>query len=250
MKSTQENRGPALEVHRAADRGRADYGWLQANYSFSFASYYDPARQGFGLLRVLNQDMVLGGGGFATHGHRDMEIVTFVQSGELVHEDSMGNRGVLGPGEVQVMSAGTGIQHSEANHSATEPLHLLQMWVVPAEDGTAPRWEQRLSPDSERLGRMTQLVGPHAEAREGLLTIGQDARLFATLLDDGQGSELTVPAGRRTYVHVARGELRLDGLALAAGDGASLEAAGHDRVLTFEGAGSDQPADVVVWDLP
>ena len=246
--------GPA-ELLRADARGLADFGWLEAAYTFSFGAYMDPTRMGHGLLRVLNQDRVLGGGGFQPHGHRDMEIITWVQEGELVHEDSMGNKGVLRAGEVQVMSAGTGVRHSEVNGSQTNDLHLLQMWIPPAVDGTEPTWDQRPSPEAERRATFAQLVGPHAEAREGLLTIGQDARLYATLLAEGETADLTLPAPRRAYLHVARGNVRLgDGdraIELGPGDGLALGAVpGDERALALTGLCGEHEADVVVWDLP
>ena len=242
--------GPG-ELLRAGDRGRADYGWLQANYSFSFGHYHDDARMGHGVLRVLNQDRVLGGGSFSEHGHRDMEIVTWVQEGELVHEDSLGNRGVLSAGEVQVMSAGRGVLHAESNGSATDDLHLLQMWVLPAERGVQPRLDQRASDLAERRGTFAQLVGPHAEARAGLLTIGQDARLFASLLADGEAASIELPGERRAYLHVARGRVALGDLELGPGDGLALDPTdAATRGVSLTALAADHPADVVLWDLP
>lgn len=230
----------------SASRGAADFGWLQARYSFSFASYFNAERTGFGPLRVLNQDRIQPGGGFGTHGHQDMEIITFVQQGLLVHEDSMGNRGELIAGEVQVMSAGRGVQHSEFNGSEADSVELLQMWIEPRQLGRPPRWEQRLSPGAERVGAFRTLVAPHEEAAEGLLTIDQDARLKAALLKRGHEATLEVPTQRRAYVHLAQGQAHFDGLTLDAGD--ALEVTPHDspRSLTFTG---DQ-ADLIAWDLP
>jgi len=237
---------PGLKLAASKSRGAADYGWLQARYSFSFASYFNPDKLGFGPLRVLNQDRIQAGGGFGTHGHEDMEIITFVQSGQLVHQDSMGNRGTLGAGEVQVMSAGSGVQHSEFNGSDQNGLELMQMWITPRTLGSQPRWEQRLSPPSERTGRFHKLVGPTEEARDGLLTIDQDARLFAAWLEQGQEAQLTVPAGRRAYIHLARGEAEFEGQAMDAGDALEVHPTDAPRTLRFTGDG----ADLVAWDLP
>lgn len=231
-------------------RGTADYGWLQANYSFSFGHHHDPERMGFGLLRVLNQDHIQPSGGFGLHGHEDMEIITWIQSGELVHEDSMGNRGTLGAGEVQVMSAGRGVRHSEFNGSKTEGVDMLQMWILPAESGTPPRWEQRLSPADERRGQFTQLVGGHTESRDGLLTIGQDARMFVGLFDAGEEDRYRLAPDRCAYVHVARGELLLEGQRLGSGDGAEIDGTPEGLELKFRGVDGNTLTDVVLWDMP
>jgi len=238
-----------LRILRAHERGHADHGWLQANHSFSFADYHDPDRMGFGHLRVLNQDRVQAGGGFATHGHQDMEIVTWVQAGELIHEDSMGNRGSLRAGELQVMSAGRGVRHSELNGSQEEAVELLQMWILPAHLGTEPRWEQRLSPVEERGGRFAQLVGPAREATGGVLAIDQDARLFATWLEEGRSATFEIAPGRRTYLQVARGGVRLASEELSAGDGVAIDPSEEARRLELSGLDPATPADVVVWDL-
>lgn len=238
-----------MEILRADQRGTLDQGWLQANYSFSFANYYDAQRLGFGPLRVLNQDHIQPNGGFGTHGHDNMEIITWVQAGELRHEDSMGNVGTLVPGDIQVMSAGRGLTHSEVNPSQTEGIDLLQMWIMPRSQDVAPTWEQRHSSKAERLGRFSQLVGPHEEAREGLLTIDQDAWLFAALLGPGDETELKLEANRRAYVHVATGAIQLDGQQLSAGDGAEINPKNEIRTLAFQGLETAGPADVVVWQL-
>ncbi len=246
-----ETQGPTsgFKVLRASERGTLDAGWLQANYSFSFGQYHDPRRMGFGPLRVVNQDHIQPGGGFGKHGHADMEIITWVQSGKLVHEDSMGNRGFLGPGELQVMSAGSGVQHAEFNGSQTEGVDLMQMWILPAHQNTKPSWEQRLSPTAERAGKLKQLVGPHSEAREGLLTIDQDARFYAGWLSQGDSVSFPVQAGRRAFVHVARGQVRCGEHTLDSGDALEVVAPGDGLTLHFEGLDSTAPTDLILWDL-
>jgi redox-sensitive bicupin YhaK (pirin superfamily) len=205
---------------------------------------------GFGPLLVLNQDHIAGGGGFPTHGHRNMEIITWVQSGELIHEDSMGHRGSLGPGELQVMSAGRGVRHAEYNGSKENSLHLLQMWIQPSERETEARWEQRLSPSAEREGQFIQLVGEHEEARDGLLTIGQDARMHVALLAADINASLDLPAGRKAYLHVARGSVIWNDIQLEAGDAIAFEATRETRPLSITGSDPRCLADVILWDLP
>lgn len=238
-----------IRLLRGEQRGQADYGWLQANYSFSFGQYHDPERMGFGHLRVLNQDHIQGGGGFGTHGHQDMEIITWVQGGDLRHRDSIGNEGSIRAGELQVMSAGSGIQHSEYNGSPDEGVDLLQMWILPETRGGTPSWEQRVSPTEERNGAFVQLVGHHRDAREGLLTIGQDAALYAALLHDEQRASIELEAGRRGYLHVAKGSLRWGDQTLEKGDALSIEAQEFERALHLHGVTGDHPADVIFWNL-
>jgi len=238
-----------FKVLRASERGTLDAGWLRANYSFSFGQYYNPRRMGFGPLRVVNQDHIQPGGGFGTHGHENMEIITWVQSGELVHEDSMGNRGFLGPGELQVMSAGSGVRHSEFNGSKTDGVDLMQMWILPAHQDTKPSWEQRLSPTAERAGKLLQLVGTHAEAREGLLTIDQDARFFAGWLSQGDAVSFQVQAGRRAFVIVARGQVRCGEHTLDRGDALEVVGPADGLTLSFEGLDATAPTDLILWDL-
>ena len=231
-----------ITPRRSADRGHADHGWLDARHTFSFASYFDPSFMQWGSLRVLNQDRIQGGAGFPRHPHQDMEIVTVVLEGELRHEDSMGTGAVIRPGEVQYMSAGSGVTHSEFNASGNEPLHLLQMWVVPARSGGEPRYDQRYFPPAERRGRLALAAGPASESSPAPITIGQDARLFLGTFDASEAASLPLE-GRRAWIHVASGAVRVNGHDLGPGDGAGMV----DEVeLRLEGV---DRAEVVVWDL-
>ena len=231
-----------ITLRRSADRGHADHGWLDARHTFSFASYFDPEFMQWGSLRVLNQDRIQGGGGFPRHPHQDMEIVTVVLEGELRHGDSMGNGSVIRPGDVQYMSAGTGVTHSEFNASEDEPLHLLQMWVVPARPGGEPRYDQRHFTPAERQGRLALAAGPASETSPAPITIGQDARLFLGTFDASEAADLPL-TGRRAWVHVASGAVRVNGHDLGPGDGAGLV---DEAGLRLEGV---ERAEVVVWDL-
>jgi redox-sensitive bicupin YhaK (pirin superfamily) len=229
-----------ITIRRADERGHADHGWLDAHHTFSFAAYHDPAWERFGDLRVLNHDVVQPGTGFGTHPHRDMEILTYVLRGELRHEDSMGNGSVIRPGDVQFMSAGSGVTHSEVNPSGSEPVELLQMWVVPSQRSTAPRYEQRHYPEAERRGRLLLVASP--DGRDGSITVGQDVRLYAGLFHRGETASLTLE-GSRAWLQVASGELKLDGRLLQAGDGAGIT---DQQSLALEGVDA---ANVVVFDL-
>ncbi|MDA8593026.1 pirin family protein [Planctomycetota bacterium] len=231
-----------ITLRRSADRGHADHGWLDARHTFSFASYFDPEFMQWGSLRVLNQDRIQGRGGFPRHPHQDMEIVTVVLEGELRHEDSMGNGSVIRPGDVQYMSAGTGVTHSEFNASENEPLHLLQMWVVPARPGGEPRYDQRHFTPAERQGRLALAAGPASETSPAPITIGQDARLLLGTFDASEAADLPL-SGRRAWVHVASGAVRVNGHDLGPGDGAGLV---NEAELRIEGL---ERAEVVVWDL-
>ncbi len=231
-----------IAIRRSEERGHAEHGWLDAYHTFSFAEYRDPEFMGFSVLRVLNQDRVRPGRGFGTHGHRDMEIVTWVLEGALRHEDSLGNGSVIRPGELQFMSAGTGVTHSEVNPSPSEPLHLLQMWIVPARRGLPPRYDQRAFPESERRGRLRLVVSP--DGRDGSVTIGQDARLYVGLVDGAERVRHALPAGRSAWLHVARGSVRLNGQALGPGDGAALR---DETELVLDDASA---AECVLWELP
>lgn len=243
-------------VHRPADaRGHANHGWLRAAHTFSFANYFDPDWMGFGSLRVLNQDSIAGGGGFPSHPHADMEIVTYVMRGALRHEDSMGNGDVIGPGDVQRMSAGAGVVHSEANASRTDEVHLLQMWVTPDRAGDTPGWEQRHFPASEKRNRLRLLVSPEQE--DDALWIGADARLYAGLLGPGESLDITASPGRQLWLHLARGAMRAGERNLQAGDGLGLipDTSGSSLELLLEGrpagpADDGELAEFVVWDLP
>lgn len=230
-----------ITIRRAADRGRADFGWLDSRHTFSFGNYRDPAHMGFGPLRVINDDRVAGGGGFPTHPHADMEIISYVLEGALAHKDSLGTGSVIRPGDVQRMSAGTGIRHSEFNASPTEPVHFLQIWILPERAGLAPGYEQMAFPDAEKRGRL-RLIGSR-DGREGSVTIHQDVDLYATTLAEGDSVAHVIAPGRGGWVQVARGAIRLNGEALGEGDGAAMSSSG---ALSIEGV-SD--AEVLVFDL-
>jgi quercetin 2,3-dioxygenase len=230
-----------ITLRRSQERGHADHGWLDAYHTFSFADYYDPDHVHFGALRVLNQDRVAPASGFPTHPHRDMEIVTYVLQGALEHKDSMGNGSRIQPGEVQFMSAGTGVLHSEKNPSRSEPLELLQMWIFPREKGTVPSYDQKNFPLDERRDRMRLVVS--ADGRDGSIRIGQDAELYAAVISKGARVEHALAAGRAGWLHVARGRITLNGLELGPGDGAALES---ESKLVIEGR---EESELVLWDL-
>ena len=231
-----------LSIRRGDERGYADHGWLKSFHSFSFADYYDPRHMGFGPLRVINEDRVAPGMGFGTHGHRDMEIISYVLDGELAHKDSLGNGSVLRPGDVQRMSAGTGVRHSEFNHSSTRLTHFLQIWIEPSVQGIAPGYEEKRFEAADKRGRLRLVASP--DGAEGSVTIHQDARVFAGLFDGDERFTLPLARGRRAYVHVARGELEVDGERLVAGDAALITDA--DEVTLGDGRG----AEVLAFDLP
>jgi quercetin 2,3-dioxygenase len=231
-----------ITERRAADRGHFDHGWLKTAHTFSFADYDDPAHRSFRALRVINEDRVAPGQGFGTHGHRDMEILSFVLSGRLAHQDSSGGGGILGPAEVQRMSAGTGVMHSEFNASDTEPVHFLQIWLMPDRRGLAPSYEQRSFPEAARRNRLALVASPDGAA--GSTTIHQDARVYSTLLDDGAHVAHALAPARHGWVQVARGELSLNGHLLNAGDGAALSSES-----TIDLIGRGPGAEVLVFDL-
>jgi quercetin 2,3-dioxygenase len=231
-----------LSIRRAEERGHAQHGWLDSFHSFSFADYQDPVHMGFGPLRVINEDRVRPGRGFGTHGHRDMEIISYVLEGALAHQDSIGNGSVIRPGDVQRMSAGTGVMHSEFNASDAEGVHFLQIWIEPSRRGIAPGYEEkRFEADSKR-GRLRLVASP--DGADGSVTIHQDARLYASLLDGADRVEHEVADGRRIYVHVVRGEIEANGEKLASGD--ALKITGESRV-TLEHA---RDAEILLFDLP
>jgi len=230
-----------ITVRNADDRGRADLGWLDSRHTFSFADYHDPGQMGFRTLRVLNEDRVQPGQGFGTHPHRDMEILSYVLEGALAHQDSMGTSSVLRPGEVQRMTAGTGVLHSEYNPSRTEPLHFLQIWIFPQMKGLRPGYEQKAFAPAERSGRL-RLVASR-DGRDGSLTIRQDAELHTTLLSKGASVTHPMKPGRFAWVQVARGAVRLNGKPLKAGDGA---AASGEESLELTAA---VDAEVLIFDL-
>ncbi|KAA0182402.1 pirin family protein [Cupriavidus cauae] len=231
-----------IEIRKSAERGYADHGWLQSYHSFSFADYFDPRHVQFGPLRVINEDRVAPGMGFGTHGHRDMEIISYVLSGELAHKDSIGNGSVIRPGDVQRMSAGTGVRHSEYNHAAHDTTHFLQIWIVPDRNGIEPGYEEKHFDAADKRGRL-RLVGSR-DGADGSVRIHQDVRLYAGLFDGDEAATLALARGRRAYVHVARGAITVNGQALEAGDAAKLE--GVDAVSLAQGDG----AEVLVFDLP
>jgi len=230
-----------LTLRKAADRGRANFGWLDSRHTFSFGHYHDPRHMGFGALRVINDDRVASGGGFPPHPHRDMEIVSYVLSGALEHKDSLGTGSVIRPGDVQRMSAGTGIQHSEFNASLSDPVHFLQIWIVPERRGLPPGYEQKTFPDSDKRGRLC-LIGSR-DGREGSVTIHQDVALYATLLDGRQAVSHHLEPGRNAWVHVARGGVSLNGERLEAGDGVAVR--GPATLRLDAGAA----AEVLLFDL-
>ncbi len=232
-----------ITVRKAAERGHFDHGWLDTWHTFSFADYHDPRHMGFRALRVINDDRVAAAQGFGTHPHRDMEIVTYVLEGALAHRDSMGNGSRILPGEVQRMSAGTGITHSEFNASQTDPVHLLQIWLLPRERGLTPSYEQKSFALDDRRNQLRLVASP--DGRDGSVTIHQDALLFASVLDDARTVERALAPGRHAWVQVARGRVTLNGgLELAAGDGAALS---DERGFTLAGRG--EQAEVRVFDL-
>lgn len=230
-----------ITLRPAQERGHADHGWLDSYHSFSFADYYDPRQMGFSVLRVINEDRVAPGQGFGSHPHRDMEIISIVLDGELEHQDSLGNKTRIRPGEVQRMTAGTGVVHSEYNPRPEAPVHFLQIWIVPRAEGLPPSYAQKAFPAEERQGVLRLVVSP--DGRDGSITINQDAFLYRTTLAPGETVTHALDPARRAYVQVVGGTVKLGEATLAAGDGARLE--GDDPVL----AGVEE-ADVLLFDLP
>ena len=230
-----------ISLRKSADRGQADHGWLVSRHTFSFADYYDPREMGFGTLRVINDDRVAPGQGFGTHPHRDMEIISYVLDGALEHRDSMGTGSVIRPGDVQRMSAGTGVTHSEYNPAPDTPVHFLQIWIEPAVRGVKPGYAQKNFPEAEKRGRLRLVASP--DGAEGSISINQDARVYAALIDGTEKATHVLPAGRRAYVHVARGEVDLNGQKLGPGDGAKIVAEADLRFTNGKGA------EVLVFDM-
>ncbi|WP_374267069.1 pirin family protein [Zoogloea sp.] len=230
-----------LTIRRSDDRGHADHGWLKSHHSFSFAGYYDPAWQGWGNLLVINEDRIAPGTGFGTHGHRDMEIISYVLSGELAHKDSMGNGAAIPPGDVQRMSAGRGVRHSEFNHAADRETHFLQIWIEPDQVGIEPGYAQKTFPDSAKRGRLCRLASP--DGAEGSVTIHADATLYAGLFDADESARLTLDPARKAYVHLVRGALTVNGQPLQAGDAALIADEGELRLT------DGRDAEVLVFDL-
>ena len=230
-----------LTLRKSGDRGMADHGWLKSQHSFSFADYHDPQHMGWGNLRVINEDRIAPGTGFGTHGHRDMEIISYVLSGNLAHKDSMGNVKGIPPGDVQRMSAGTGVRHSEFNHAPNETTHFLQIWIEPNVTGIKPGYEQKTFAETEKRGRLRLVASP--DGGEGSVLIHADARVYAGLFDGAESFSLTLDPKRRAYVHVVRGDVEVNGKKLSGGDAAKLQ----DESQVTLAAGRD--AEVLVFDL-
>jgi len=230
------------EVRRSNERGYADHGWLKSYHSFSFADYFDPQHIEFGPLRVINEDRVEAGQGFGTHGHRDMEIISYVLSGELAHKDSLGNGSTIRPGDVQRMSAGSGVRHSEYNPSSSNGVHFLQIWIQPNARNIAPSYEEKRFSAEDKRGHLRLIASP--DSADGSVLIHQDARVYAGLFDGTESTRLDVGAGRWIYVHVARGAVRANGVALGAGDALKVRDA---STLTLD---EGREAEVLVFDLP
>jgi redox-sensitive bicupin YhaK (pirin superfamily) len=223
-----------MRIRRSDERGHANHGWLDSHHTFSFAGYFDPRHMGFSHLRVINEDRVKPGHGFGTHPHRDMEIISYVLEGGLAHRDSMGSTEVLRPGEVQVMSAGTGVTHSEFNASDTDPVHFLQIWIEPAERGTKPRYAQKEFDWESRTNTLRPIVSP--DGRDDSLVIGQDAVLSSGRLDDGVSVTQTVPPGRQAWLHVVTGQVSVNGAELSTGDAAAFEEPGEVHITALGSA--------------
>lgn len=230
-----------MTIRPAAERGHAQHGWLDSHHTFSFADYHDPRHMGFRSLRVINDDRVAPGQGFGAHSHRDMEIISYVLEGALEHKDSLGTGAVIRPGDVQRMSAGRGVTHSEYNHSDSEPVHFLQIWIQPSARGIPPGYEQKTFPPAERAGKLRVVASP--DGRDGSLTIVADAVVHAGVLDSGQSAELPLAPGRHAWVHVAAGRVKVNGRELAEGDGAALS---DEAQLRLEGV---DRGELLVFDL-
>ena len=230
-----------LTLRKSTDRGYADHGWLKSFHSFSFAGYHDSQHMGFGNLRVINEDRIAPGTGFGTHGHRDMEIISYVLEGKLAHKDTLGNVKGIPPGDVQRMSAGNGVQHSEFNHADDQTTHFLQIWIEPNVTGIPASYEQKTFDESDKRGRLRLVASP--DGAQGSVTIHADARLYAGLFDGAETASLPLDAKRKTYVHLVRGELDINGRTLSAGDAAKLD---NESTLTLANGSS---AEVLVFDL-
>ena len=230
-----------LTLRKSQERGYADHGWLKSFHSFSFAGYYDPRHMGFGNLRVINEDRIAPGTGFGSHGHRDMEIISYVMEGGLSHKDSMGNEQTIVPGEVQRMSAGSGVVHSEHNHAKGDTTHFLQIWLLPAQTGVKPGYDQKAFPEADKRGRLRLVASP--DGAEGSVAMNANARLFAGLFNGDEAADVALPVGRKTYVHLVSGELDVNGEHLTAGDAALIE--DEARLALTHG----KNAEVLVFDL-
>ena len=230
-----------ITIRKSQDRGYADHGWLRSHHSFSFAGYYNPAHMGWGNLRVINEDRIEAGSGFGKHGHRNMEIISYVLSGELAHQDSMGNIKGIPPGDVQRMSAGTGVTHSEFNHAKGQTTHFLQIWIEPDVTGIAPSYEQKTIPESQKRGALRLVASP--DGAQDSVVVHADAALYAGLFDGDERAELALNPARKAYVHLVRGVLEVNGLRLGAGDALMLE--DENRITLAKGS----DAEVLVFDL-
>jgi redox-sensitive bicupin YhaK (pirin superfamily) len=230
-----------IQIRKSEERGHADHGWLKSYHTFSFADYYEPEFMGFRALRVINEDWVSGGEGFPPHPHRDMEIITYILSGELEHKDSMGNGSVIRPGDVQRMSAGTGVKHSEFNHSKDKTVHLLQIWITPAETGIKPGYEEKKFSLEERKNRLKLVASPNSQ--DGSVLIHQDAKLYASVLEAGKEVSYDLDPKRFAWIQVAEGEIEVNGKKLSAGDAAAV---GEERKLTLSGK---KNAEFLLFDL-
>lgn len=226
-------------LRRANDRGYADHGWLRSRHTFSFADYFDPDHMGFRKLRVINEDRVKGGAGFGTHPHRNMEIISYVLSGAMAHKDSMGNGAIMRPGDIQRMSAGTGVLHSEFNHSPSEELHFLQIWIEPQQRGIAPSYDQKTFPEQERQGQWRLVVSQ--EGRDGAVSVNQDVNLYAGLFDAGEQAK--TPVLRHAWLHMVRGEAEVNGQQLSAGDAAAFQPGEPIEVVGIEAS------EILLFDL-
>ena len=230
-----------MALRKSAERGYADHGWLKSYHSFSFADYHDPAHMGFGNLRVINEDRIAAGSGFGTHSHQNMEIISYVLSGGLAHKDSMGNVKAIPPGDVQRMSAGTGVQHSEFNHAEGKTTHFLQIWIAPNVTGIAPGYEQKTIPEGEKRGRLRLIAAP--DGGEGAVSVHADAKIYAGLFDGEESAVMTLDPTRKTYVQLITGQLEVNGQLLGAGDAAALDS--EVQLLLASG----RSAEVLVFDL-
>jgi len=230
-----------ITVRNAEERGRANHGWLKSSHTFSFANYWDPDEQGFSDLLVINDDRVIAGKGFGQHPHRDMEIFSYVLEGALEHKDTLGTGSVIKPGDVQLMSAGSGVAHSEFNHSKSQPVHFLQIWIVPNVRGATPRYQQQHFSDDEKRGKLRLIISP--EGKQGSLQVRQDARVYAGLFDGDEHATLTLADNRHAYVHVARGRIELNGQLLREGDGVRMR---KEQLIELS---NGRDAEVLVFDL-
>ncbi|MFN2497815.1 MAG: pirin family protein [Pyrinomonadaceae bacterium] len=230
-----------IKIRKAEERGHFDFGWLNTYHTFSFGDYYDPSHMAFRSLRLINEDVVAPGRGFPTHGHRDMEIVTYILSGELEHRDSMGSGSIIRRGDAQRMSAGTGVRHSEANPSKEESVHLVQIWIMPEREGLPPEYEEKRFADEEKQNRLRIIVSP--DGADGAVRIHQDARIYASVLDEGKSVNHQIPTGRNAWLQVAGGAVELNGTKLKHGDGVAVS---QESQLTIV---AGEPSEVLLFDL-